>query len=317
MFEPNNEVAVDTEDLDAFSDMFHGVQKHELETEDKPVDVVEDEPTDDPVDVEQPEDSDTPDKVDEPEDDDPEEKPEPKKSGLQKRIDKLLERERLANEKAAALEARLAEVEAKTKTPDTPAKAGPNPDDTNDDGTDKYPLGEFDPNYVRDLADFTIEQRLAEREAKEAKERETRQAEEARAALHTQWTEKLAPVAETHEDFMDKVAELEDTFEGLDPTYSDYLAQTIKSLDHGPEVLYYFANNLDEAEKFVRMGPLKATLVLGEINAMFKGQTRKEPKVSKAPPPPQLNKGSNTRTTHRADTDDLDAFSQMFFKKKG
>ena len=110
---------------------------------------------------------------------------------------------------------------------------------------------------------------------------------------------------------------LETTFSDLDSNYADYIVQTIKSLDHGPEVLYYFANNLEEADRLLKGGPLVATLALGEINSMFKGQGRKETKVSKAPPPPQVStKGTSARVAFTADTDDLDAFSDAFFPKK-
>src|SRR5690606_32437801 len=138
--------------------------------------------------------------------------------------------------------------------------------------------------------------------------------QEVRDALQAQWVEKLAPVTEQHEDFLEKTLQLESAFEGLDPNYSDYLVQTVKSLEHGPEVLYYYANNLDEAKKMVQSGPLGATLALGEINALFKGNVRKETKVSKAPPPPQVtNKGTSVKKTVAPDTDDLDAFSDVFF----
>ena len=167
------------------------------------------------------------------------------------------------------------------------------------------------------MARHTINTEWAARKEQEAAEQAQRQVTAARDELQAQWVEKLTPITEQHEDFLDKTVLLESTFDGLDAQYSDYLVQTIKSLEHGPEVLYYFANNLDEAKKFVSMGPLNATLALGEVNAMFKGNTRKETKVSKAPPPPQVNKGSKTRTTVSSDTDDLDAFSNMFFQKKG
>lgn len=245
----------------------------------------------------------------------------PKKNRFQERVNQLLERERVAKEAAAEAERKLAELAAKqAEAPkqDTPvSKAnGPTPDDKNADGSDKYPLGEYDPNYIRDMATHIIDSEYEARRAKEAEEQTQRQIQEARDQLQEQWVQKLAPITEQHEDFLDKTMELESAFEGLDPQYSDYLVQTIKSLDHGPEVLYYFANNLDEAQNFVKMGPLNATLALGEINAMFKGQTRPEAKLSKAPPPPQVNKGSKTRTTVAPDTDDLDAFEREFFSKR-
>ena len=166
------------------------------------------------------------------------------------------------------------------------------------------------------MARTTIEREWATKQQQEERLQVERQIQAERQEIQKQWQERLSTVAEQHDDYLDKTLELEDTFSGLDPAYGDYLVQTIKSLSNGPEVLYYFANHLDEAKEFVQMGALKATLALGEINSMFKGQSRKEAKVSSAPPPPQLNKGSKVRKAVSDDTEDLDAFSQKFFAKK-
>ncbi len=323
--EPTDTTFVDpnTDDLDAFTDLFTGKAKVKAEETVEP-DVVEpvsedDEPADTP-------DDDTDDAVDEALDGDddsnaePEDKPKPKKvNRVQERINELTAR---AREAERALEALRAEKAKQTPEPDKQPTApvqdnAPKPDDLNTDGSEKYPLGEFDPEYIRDMARHTIETEWAKKEQEAAEQAQRQQVEQARAEIQNQWVKRLAPALEQHEDFLDKTMELESAFDGLDPQYSDYLVQTIKSLDHGPEVLYYFANNLEEAQKFVKMGPLNATLALGEINAMFKGQTRKaEPKVSKAPPPPQVNKGTKTRTVVAADTDDLEDFEKLFYAKR-
>lgn len=325
--EPTNDqnfVAPDTDDLDAFTSLLEG-KAQVLKTEDdepKITNVEVDADADDNEDnieaVETPddeapdEDDDSEDKVDD--------KPKKKVNRYQERINELTAKAREAERALAAL--KLAQEKKQPEAPKTADLVvqddAPNPDAKNEDGSDKYPLGEFDPKYIRDMARHTIDKEWTARKEQEAQEAAQREQATARQALEAQWVEKLNPVAEQHEDFIDKTIGLESAFEGLDPAYSDYLVTTIKSLEHGPEVLYYLANNLEEAEQFVQSGPLAATLALGEINAMFKGTTRKaEPKVSKAPPPPQVNKGSKTRPAVSPDTDDLDAFSDMFFVKKG
>jgi len=294
--EPDNDtltVAADTDDLNAFEQLMFGKAKTpeqapaEEDQQDN-ADPVNEDVVDTPV-----EDDETPDEED---------NPQPKKvNKVQERINKVLEKERLANERAEALQRKVDELErtkesATRAAPAPTVDTGPNPDAKNEDGSDKYPLGEFDPSYIRDLTRHTIQQEQAAANERNAIEKAKRDEQEARTYIDTQWRAKLETVTQVHEDFLEKTVELESAFEGLDPAFSDYLVQTIKSLDHGPEVLYYFANNLPEAQKFVKMGPLAATLALGEYNAMFKGQTRKEAtKVSNAPPPPQVNKGSNTR----------------------
>jgi hypothetical protein len=315
--EPNDTLFVDpnTDDLDSFTALFNGkAQVKEESVESEPVEKPSAE-SDEPVEeVENSED--TPDEDDE----SPEVKPAPKKvNRFQERINELTAK---AREAERALEALRQEQNKTDNTPTKPTPVvqpdadEPKPDALNPDGSEKYPLGEFDPQYIRDVARHTIDREWAARKEQEAAQENQRKIEEARTELQNQWAAKLQPAVEQYDDFLDKTMELESTFDGLDPQYSDYLVQTIKSLDHGPEVLYYFANHIEEAQKFVKMGPLNATLALGEINAMFKGNTRKETKVSKAPPPPQVNKGSKTRTAVHGDTDDLDAFSDMFFTKK-
>lgn len=314
-----------TDDLNEFEKLFTGRAKEK--TDEIETDVVEPVSEDDePEDVPE---TDADDAVDEALDGDddsnaePEEEPKPKKGNrTQERIKKLVEERETERREKLALLARIEALE--TKQPESaptltaPVQTGgPKADDLNADGSEKYPLGEFDPEYIRDMARHTIETEWAKKEQEAAEKTQRQQIEQARADIQNQWAERLAPAMNEHEDFLDKTMELESAFDGLDPQYSDYLVQTIKSLDHGPQVLYYFANNLEEAQKFVRMGPLNATLALGEINAMFKGTTRKaEPKVSKAPPPPQVNKGTKTRTTVAADTDDLEDFEKLFFKRK-
>jgi hypothetical protein len=316
--EPNDEVfvAADTDDLDAFTDLMSGKAQPVKEEDVKPEKNVDPLSENDQEADDVSEDDDDDQSTDEAE----EVKPVKKVNRAQERINQLLERERVQKERAEALAAEVAALrqaaEPASKTaPVSTVPEGPHPDDQTPEGTDKYPLGEYDPAYIRDLTRFTIQKETEAAKQLADQEAAQRQHKEAIAALQTEWEGRLAPVTEQHADFMEKTLELEDAFEGLDPQYSDYLVNTIKSLDHGPEVLYYFANNLEEAKSFVKMGPLGATLALGEINAMFKGQTRKETKLSKAPPPPQINKGAKTRAAVSDDTDDLDAFAAKLFSR--
>lgn len=328
-----------TDDLDAFNDLMSGrakpLEEAPEKVEEKPDDKstpqdVDSDVDDDDEDLDET-DSETPDgeegEGDEPKPED--EKPPKKTNRYQERIDELTAKAREAERREKEVLRRLDELAAKqnpTPTEDkqpSPSKPdlGPTPDDVNEDGSDKYPLGEFDPSYIRDLTRHTIQAETAAANERSEQERVQRESTQAREELNNQWTAKLTTASASHEDFMEKTIQLEDTFEGLDAGYSDYLVQTIKSLDHGPDVLYHFANNLDEAKEFVKLGPLAATLALGEMNARFKQpksqEAPKPTKVSNAPPPPQVqNKGTKQRTSVAADTDDLDAFSRDFFAPK-
>ena len=320
--EPTDQVFVDpnTDDLEEFATLISGKAKATEAVAEDPQEQ-EDQTEGEPL-VEDEVDEDSTDEADGLEEE--ETKPKPKKvNRVQERINQLVtERETEKREKLElkrrleALENGDKKVESAKPVPQVYVQTdGPDPDAKNEDGSDTYPLGEFDPKYIRDMARHTIEQEWTARKEQEEQEKAQQEHQAARDMLQDKWQENLAPVMEQHDDYMEKTVELENTFQGLDPKYSDYIVQTIKSLDHGPEVLYYFANNLDEAKRFVNMGPLNATLALGEINAMFKGNTRKEAKVSKAPPPPQANKGAKMRTSVPSDTDDLDAFAKLLFNK--
>ena len=325
--EPNETqfVDVDTDDLNAFTTLFNGKAEATPVKEDTPTE-------EDPEDIDlAPDDEDTDTDETEDQDDQPEPEAQPKKkvNRSQERIDQLTanfrEQERIAKserEQRVATEARLAALEAKltpaVKTAPTQEGALPDPNTKNEDGSDKYPLGEFDPSYIRDLNRQILREEQAIAKKEQEQEQATRQEQEARDYLQEQWMGKLSTTTEELPDFMDKTMELEAAFDGLNPQYSDYLVQTIKGMDRGPEVLYYFANHLDEAKKFVKLGPQAATMALGRYEALLdaKDAGKKETKVSKAPPPPQVNKGSSASKAVTGDTDDLRAFEKAFFKKR-
>lgn len=333
-----NSAVTDTDDLDAFSADFFGQKTATPEpasSEEDQVETPEDDATneedthlgeDDTPANDEPEDN-TEEDGEEDEEETPEPKPEPvkKRSRAQERIEEL-------NAKYRETERKLAEVMAKLEQKETPASTneqvvvednGPTPEDKLEDGTEKYPLGEFDPNYIRDLTKFTIQQ---EREAvKQAEIQDQRQKaiQDQKAALAVEWEGKLGPARERYPDFREKGEELISQFDGIDQSYGEYLTATIMSMDYGTDVLYHLASNPDEAKAIVASGPTKATIALGRLEAKYADADAEKqlarPKVSKAPAPPaHVNKGSAVAKPAVApDTDDLDAFASEFFKKKG
>lgn len=323
MSNPNNTPVEPVEiDLDDFSKEFFGDDHNEPEaSEEKNEEVEEQEESDAPN-----EDEDTPEESNDDSDDTPEDEEEaeeaPKpKNRFQERINELTAKAREAERRAEEIERRLKEYEeSKAPQPET-NDSGPTPDDKNEDGTDKYPLGEFDPQYIRDLTKHTLaEEQKAVRQEQEA-EKQRQKEEEVKQALSEEWQKKLAPAQERYPDFHEKGENLDAVFESVDPSYTQYLATTIMSMDFGPDVLYYLANNTDEAERIISMGPTKATIALGRLESKFafadEEKQKARPKISKAPTPPErLNKGSAAAVVEVEDsTDDLDAFAKKFFKK--
>lgn len=307
---------IDIDDLDAFDNLLHGREVKEqvapVENEEEEAEAVDNlEPVDD-ADVET-----------ETENSEPEPEEEPKEKGkknrFQERIDQLSEKARVERERAEALEARLAALESAGKEPvKEEVKGEPTPDDLDADGTPKYPLGEFDPQYAKDVIKYSLDTALKAQKEEAAEAARIAEYEKAEKARMDAWTEKLTPAQERYPDFTDKAEDLLDAFGGLDEQYGEYLTNVLMEMEHGPDVLYYLSNNLEEADRIVKMGAVGATIALGRIESRFdKAEEEKKIRVSKAPSPPPTNKGSAIAVADVPDdTDDLDAFTAKLFKRR-
>jgi hypothetical protein len=321
---------VDIDDLDAFEKAFFDDTKP-VET-DEDVKEAEDEVEED---VENEDDAlatedEAEDETEDEAEDEPEPKPEPKKKqSFQERINELTAKARNEERRAAELERRLADLEAR-KTEETKSEvkpplketdeAAPSPDAVDDKGEPVYPLGEFDPKFIRDLTRFTITQ-----ETKAAKEQAELDAQQAKIKaqqeeLVSSWASKLEEVEKEVPDLREKIGTVETAFANLDPGYGEYLAATIMSCDFGPQIMYYLSQNIGEAQKIVASGPAAATLAIGRLDAKFVKTAEPEKrntKVSSAPKPSENRiRGSAGKFSVPADTDDLDAFERAFFDKK-
>lgn len=327
------EVDLNTDDLDEFSSLLFGDAK--VKTEDASDATEDEEQVVEDNDETEIEDEDALATEDEEVEDEPEAEELPKekpKNRFQERIDELTKDRYEEKRRADALEAKLNEVIAQLnnkKEQDAPAKPaakqevfdGPRPDEKTTDGEDKYPLGEFDPAYVRDIAVYSVRQELKQKEQADALARQQAEAERYKTELETTWAKKLETSAEKYPDILEKNKALAPIFEDLAPEYTDYLASTIMSMEYGPDVLYYLASNTDEAKKITESGAARATVALGRLEARFALQAEekqeKKLKVSKAPQPPErLNKGNMVSKDIADDTDDLDAFAAKLFTNK-
>lgn len=242
----------------------------------------------------------------------------PKKQSARERVEeavaKMRQMERERDEALAKLKA-VPEAAPKEEKKENPvAKTGPTPDDLDENGEAKYPLGEYDPDYIKDFTRHVLAEELAQQKATQKAEEEAALQRQAVEELNRGWQERVQIAQETMPDLAEKGMKLESAFEGLDPQYGEYLAQTIMSLENGPEVLYYLSDNIEEAKALVAGGPLKATLGLGELNSMLRKKSDPPVKVTKAPEPPQDRaRGTNGRFDVPDDTDDLEAFGRKFY----
>jgi hypothetical protein len=320
--EATTEVPIEnTDDLDAFTAEFLGQKTTDSEPT-KPA--AEQDETDPKTSEEVEAQKDADDEADEAELE--EEIPEkPKRKTVQDRIDEVVrQREELRRETQAELQKlrdELAEAKKGTIVPATEAIEAkePEPDALDKDGNPIYALGEFDPQYIRDLTRFTLNQERTKvlAETQEAQRQSAQQQEQ--QVLQTSWNERVTSATEEYPDFVEKGQELLNGFNNLDPNYAGYLSNVLMSMEKGPDVLYYLSNHPEEAVAIVNSGAQKATLALGRIESRFmqSEQDAPKPKVTKAPAPPAVRaRGTNGAFVSVApDTDDLDAFQTEFFRK--
>lgn len=331
--ETDQDTGTTTEDLDTFSNEFFGQSTQDSQSGTAEETVEQEAEVDEPAEVEEvvaeveeaTEEEEVQEEVEE------EVVEQPKKKTAQERINELVrEREEAKREGDRKLddlrrefEAKLAALAPKEEAKPVVVAGEPTPDDLNEDGTAKYDLGEFDPQYIRDLTRYTLEQerkRISEESTQEAERANQHQAQQ---ELVTKWNEKVESAVTQYPDFMEKGQALVNSFGGLEESYGMYLTNLLMSMDKGPEVLYYLSNHPEEATQIVNSGAQRATLALGRIESKFletNQQSTPKTKVSKAPPPPPAQaraRGSNGAFIGVSpDTDDLDAFTKEFFAKK-
>lgn len=318
--------AFDTsDDLDAFSKNFFG-NGEAPEKEEEPVeqDVEDQEVEDEELETDEPDDTTETDveESDEEEEDEPD--PTPKKKSAADRIKELTaknyETERQANARIAALEAKLTEL-AEKQTPKTPEvgklpDGAPDPSAVKEDGTLVYELGEFDPRYITDLTRFTIKQETDAAMAYRQKAEQEQAIANARAEAQTAWSSKLKEAETEIPDITDKIRSLDSIVADVPADVGQYYVDVIMSLENGPQVLAYLADNPQKAQDIVRSGVASATLALGRLDSRV-SKPKQEQKVNTQAkrPATHVPRGTTGRFNTRADTDDLDAFEKAFFKK--
>jgi hypothetical protein len=306
------------DDLDAFSADFFG-QKSTSATETK-VEAEQDDDSETQVETEAQTDEEDEAELKE------EVKEAPKKKTVQDRIDEVVrQREELRRESERQLAEMRAEIEklknpVQTATPVNATANEPNPDAVNKDGNPVYALGEFDPQYIRDLTRFTLNQERTKVEAEMAEAQRQSAVQQEQQALTSSWNGKLEEATKQYPDLVEKGQALLANFNNLDQGYAGYLSTVLMQMEKGPDVLYYLSNHPDEARTIVNSGAQRATLALGRIEARFlqSEQEAPKPKITKAPaPPPRTAQARGTNGAFIAvspDTDDLEAFEREFFK---
>lgn len=192
---------------------------------------------------------------------------EPKKRGISERISDLTRARREAESRAAAAEARAAEQEARLRALESAQKARAEPEKAPD------PTGRPDPTkftdaieYAERLAEWTVAQKLAERDAEEAR----RRAETERTERINAYQKRLQDTRAELEDYDDIVGARTDL------VVSDAVRDAILESAWGPRIVYHLAQNPDEVGKLAQMSPLAANRYLGRLEASFERSAEPE-----------------------------------------
>ena len=185
-----------------------------------------------------------------------------KRNGYQKRIDELV-REREAWRQIAE---RAIPDPTQAKRPEAPQ-------------TDGEPRIEDFTNYEDYLdarAEFRVERKLADREAKEAE----RKVVESRQKAFNSFEAKVSQLADRIPDLEEAV---EAAFKGDIPVTQAMAEAIIEVSDRGPELLRYLVKNPQEADRIARMSPAAAGIAIARLEQKL--PTLEPKKTTSAPPP--------------------------------
>jgi hypothetical protein len=204
-------------------------------------------------------------------------KPKPPPKGVQKRLDELTrekyEERRRADALQAQLERTIAMLDRQSGGEQQPQEQTVDTDGAPD--PERYPEGENDRQYIRDLTRFEVRQEFAAQQARQEQQREITEIQAREQAAR-----------ERYADYNEVV-----TGEALAPILkgNPQLIATLAKHEQGPDLAYYLATHPDEVQKLARIGHESALIRLGQLSIAIATPTEppseKAPKVSKAPAP--------------------------------
>ena len=118
------------------------------------------------------------------------------------------------------------------------------------------------------------------------------------------------------EEFKKSTPDFDDVLASTDATVSDAVKASIFESDVGPAVLYYLANNEDEAKRINGMSAVRQIAEIGKIEARLSTQKPQEKKVSKAPAPLKPLSGGAPVTSKKLDDPTLSAEEWIKMRNK-
>lgn len=225
----------------------------------------------------------------------------PPKKTAKERIDELTrarhDAERVAEEAIAEAE----RLRAAAAAPVADNDAEPNPE--------AYPLGDTDPQYLKDMGAFGARSAMKEARAQDAEQAERNAAQAEASRIDANWAQRETAAEEKYPDYDEKVRR---GAEAKAWPCTPIMAHTIKTSEQGADVAYHLASNPDEARRIEALDPVSQIRAIGRLEAQLADSTPKPKTVTDAPAPLAPARGQSGKFQPPPDTDDFASFAQTY-----
>ncbi len=201
-------------------------------------------------------------------------KPQKKRSGFKRRIDKLSKR---LTEKEAETE--YWKQEALKKNQQAPEKSEASLPQAASEGRPDPDSFDLHEEYVEALTEWKLEQKLQEREVRERQERAKSEGE----SIFSAHMNRVDQFRQAHDDFDEVIEDVSSI-----PVPST-IQEAIITSENGPELMYQLAKNPEEFERLCKLSPLQAARELGKFEAKLSQSSLKKPETKKTNAPPPIN----------------------------
>lgn len=219
-----------------------------------------------------------------------------KKSGTQRRIEKLV-KQRTQAEQEREYWRQEALKHSAPKNEQVPETVPPQTSPTDKPVPDSF---ETHQEYIEALTDWKMEQRDKQREIKAAQDQAKTEYQK-RVESHS---ERVKAFTKTHEDFDELMSEVDDV------PLSITVQEVILASENGPDLMYELAKDRKEFERICKLPAIDAARALGRLEARIAKSSEEpkqvtKPKTTKAPPPPKPITASSASGKKSVYDDDL------------